>query len=131
MPASMACVGDTAMDRLMRQLPVVGCNARRCCPDKTAWTVWVPGYSGSPSCSDSLIPTPRFPALFLGYSSDFRQAGHRVRSLHQRRLPQIADTDRLRGLGDLHRRPALFSRLREIALQLSSPARGRRCPKGG
>nr|WP_244666800.1 hypothetical protein [Xanthomonas phaseoli] len=40
-PASMACVGDTAMDWLMRQLPIVGCNARRCCPHKTAWNVRV------------------------------------------------------------------------------------------
>ncbi|WP_238534688.1 hypothetical protein, partial [Xanthomonas phaseoli] len=85
---------------------------------------------GSPSCSDSLIPTPRFPALFLGYSSDFRQAGHRVRSLHQRRLPQIADADRLRGLGDLHRRPALFSRLREIALQLYFSRSREKVPEG-
>ncbi len=63
------------MDWLMRQLPVVGWNARRSCPDKTAWNVWVPKLFRVTKLFrvpklfrvTKLFrfpdPTPRFPAL--------------------------------------------------------------------
>ncbi|SON88388.1 hypothetical protein XAP412_830010 [Xanthomonas phaseoli pv. phaseoli] len=61
----------------------------------------------------SLIPNPDSQPFVLGYSIDLRQAGRPMRSPHQRRLAQIADTDLMRYIGDLHRSTDLFSRLRE------------------